>query len=86
MAAAEYQARFGQFRAAADRRSSHGACTMRAKKFKGTKTLEFQWREEDLNALFRGPEPRVLTATLSRNSRPQGPKSIGSALFLHEAE
>ena len=44
---------------------------MRAKKkFKGTKTLEFQWREEDLNALFRGPEPRVLTATLSRNSRP----------------
>ena len=60
---------------------------MRAKKkFKGPKTLEFQWREEDLNALFRGPEPRVLTATLSRNSRPQGPKPIGSALFLHGAE
>lgn len=47
---------------------------------------EFQWREEDLNALVRGPEPRVLAATLSRNNRPRGPKPIGSALFLHGAE
>lgn len=36
------------------------------------KTLEFQLREEDLNALFRGPEPRVLTATLSRDDNLAG--------------
>ena len=83
MADTEYRATFGR-RLTGDRVTELVSC-MR-KKFKGTKTLEFQWREEDLNALFRGPEPRVLTATLSRNSRPQGPKPIGSALFLHGAE
>ena len=47
---------------------------------------EFQLREEDLNALARGPEPRVLAATLSRYNLHRVSKPSGSALFIHGAE